>query len=71
MVDNEMNPQNKLKIRYFRTTPQQADGVFARKLVGQSTDYHEFSKNLRPYRATKETRDASSRGIILNKKHYD
>ncbi|CAN5627991.1 hypothetical protein BH20ACI4_BH20ACI4_31470 [soil metagenome] len=37
--------ENKLKIRYFRTTPQQADGVFARKLVGQSTDYHEFSKN--------------------------
>ena len=30
------------KIPYFRTTPQQADGAFARKLVGQSTDYHEF-----------------------------
>ena len=30
---------------YFRTTPQQADGAFARKLVGQSTDYHEFFKN--------------------------
>ena len=25
--------QNKLKIRYFRTTPQQADGVFARKFL--------------------------------------
>ena len=47
----------KSKIRYFRTTPQQADGAFARKLVGQSTDYHEFFKNkaLRPFRADKET----------------
>jgi hypothetical protein len=44
---------NKLEIRYFQTSPQQADWIFARKLVGQSTDYHEFSKNLRPYIATK------------------
>ncbi len=39
------NGVSKLKIRYFWTTPQQADGAFAQKLVGQSTDYHEFSKN--------------------------
>jgi hypothetical protein len=46
-----------LKIRYFWTTPQQADGAFAQKLVGQSTDYHEFSKNkkLHPFRVDKET----------------
>jgi hypothetical protein len=52
---------------YFRTTPQQADGAFARKLVVQSTYYHEFFKNkeLRPFRAAKETHSASRRGILF------
>jgi hypothetical protein len=58
-----MMKRSKLKIRYFRITPQQADGAFARKLVGQGTDHHEFSKkkNLRPFRANKETHAASRR----------
>jgi hypothetical protein len=36
--------RNKLKIRYFRNTPQQADGVVARKFFAQSGKNHEFFK---------------------------
>ena len=59
---------SKFKFRYFRTTPQQADGAFAQNLVGQNTDYHEFSKNKkqRPFSANKENHAASRRGILLD-----